>query len=132
MKAAIQITWSIGLIGALVATLIILKEVALVLQSIRSIHRLAEYTREASQGVERNLANVSKLDGLANPARGMAQASGNLVSATASVEQKLDTIASNGSSEGRKHASTCHPLRPGGLAPAHHPHARTSPYSKIT
>ncbi len=100
MDRAIQVVWSIGLIGALVATLAILKEVSLVLRALKDIHRLAEYTQEAAQGVARNVAAVSQLAALEEPAQRLYEATDALASTTASVEQKLDALVAGASQRG--------------------------------
>src|ERR687886_121680 len=89
---AIQVMWWIGLIGALIATLAILKEVALVLRALRDIQRLAGITREAAQGVAANLAAGSRLAGTEDPAREVGEAAAALASAVAALEQKLDAL----------------------------------------
>ena len=89
---AIQVMWWIGLIGALIATLAILKEVALVLRALRDIQRLAGITREAARGVAANLAAGSRLAGTEDPARELGEAAAALASAVAALEQKLDAL----------------------------------------
>lgn len=100
MQTAVFVVWLIGLIGALIATLVILKEVALVLRELRAIHRLAEFTREAAQGLATNASVTSQLATLDEPARRLREGAGVLASATASVEQKLDGLAAGGDQEG--------------------------------
>ena len=90
---AIQVMWWIGLIGALIATLAILKEVALVLRALRDIQRLAGITREAAQGVAANLAASSRLAGTEDRARELGEGAAALASAVAALEQKLDALA---------------------------------------
>ena len=89
---AIQVMWWIGLIGALIATLAILKEVALVLRALRDIQRLAGIIRETAQGVATNLAAASRLAGAEDAARELSEAAAALASAVAALEQKLDTL----------------------------------------
>ena len=69
MTVAIQVVWWIGLVGALGATLVILKEVALVLRALRDIHRLAIITRRAARGVAANLECVPRLAAFPERAR---------------------------------------------------------------
>lgn len=85
MEAAIQVVWWIGLLGALILTLVILKEVALVVRTLRGIHELAGRTAEAARGVARHvsvgsgLADVSEAaPALRNAAHSLAQAAGAL------------------------------------------------------
>lgn len=100
MQPAIFVVWSIGLIGALVATLVILKEVALVLRELKAIHRLAEFTREAAQGLATNASAASRLASSEELARRLREGAGALASAAASVEQKLDSLAAGDDREG--------------------------------
>lgn len=100
MRREMRVMWWIGLIGALFATLIILKEVALVLRELRLIQRLAEATREAAEGVEANLSAVAKLAQIEEPARGFYGSTRSLSAATTSVGQKLDTLAAGAGEQG--------------------------------
>ncbi len=96
MQKMIVGLWSIGLIGVLPATLIILKEVALVLKELKGIHQLAEFTREAAQGLATNASAASQLATSEEPARRLREGAGALAAASASVEQKLDSLAAAG------------------------------------
>jgi hypothetical protein len=100
MQKMILGLWSIGLIGMLPATLVILKEVALVLKELKSIHQLAEFTREAAQGLATNASAASRLAASEEPARRLQEGAGALASASASVEQKLDSLAAGDGREG--------------------------------
>lgn len=68
MTLAVQIVWWIGLIGALGATLAILKLVALVLRSSRDVLACARIARQAARGIGAHLEPVAALDRLAAPA----------------------------------------------------------------
>lgn len=68
METVVLVVWTVGLVGALVATLVILKEAALVLQTLRHILALARRTSEAAEGVARNLAAVRGLRDVHAPA----------------------------------------------------------------
>lgn len=96
METAIQIVWWIGLLGALVATLVILKEVALVVRALRDIHRLAEFTRDAAHGVATNVAAASRLERVAEPAGTLQEATGSLAATAASIERRLEALAEGG------------------------------------
>ena len=100
MPGVIRVIWWIGLIGALVATLAILKEVSLVLRTLRDIHRLGEATREAARGIAANVAAISKLDALEAPVRGLGESTRSIATTAGSVEQKLDTLASQAPTRG--------------------------------
>ena len=101
-ERAIQVVWWIGLIGALVITAAILKLVMLVVRALQDIHRLAYYTREAARGVAGNVAEVSRQAELEEPARRLREATGDLASATASVERKLDGLAAGAAASSRR------------------------------
>ncbi|MDP8926609.1 MAG: hypothetical protein M3M97_06805 [Actinomycetota bacterium] len=100
MRTTIFVVWVIGLIGMLPATLVILKEVALVLKELKAIHQLAEFTREAAQGLATNASAASRLAASEEPARRLREGAGALASASASVEQELDSLAADGDREG--------------------------------
>lgn len=88
----IQVIWWIGLLGALVATLAVLKEVALVLRALRDIHELAQRTREAAEGIARNVEPIGGLDAVAGPAGELDQRTQALARAAAAIEQKLGAL----------------------------------------
>jgi hypothetical protein len=64
MDVGIQIVWWIGLVGALLLTLVILKEAATLLGTLRDILVLAEATRQAADGIKNSLNAVDDLAGL--------------------------------------------------------------------
>ena len=92
-RKAIQIVWWIGLAGALVLTLAILKEVALVLRALLNIRQLAEVTREAAGGIVENLRAIAKLPGLAPPLEKVGRQSAVLAETAASIERKIGSLA---------------------------------------
>ncbi len=100
LRPAIFVVWLTGLVGALIATLVILKEVALVLRELRAIHRLAEFTREAAQGLATNASAASRLATSVEPACRLREGARAVASASASLEQKLDSLAAGGDQEG--------------------------------
>jgi hypothetical protein len=93
MNRAVLIAWWVGLIGALIATLVILKEVSLVLRTLRDIHFLAETTRDAARGIAVNVATVHRLSDAAEPLGRLDAATESLVSSATSIEQKLAKLA---------------------------------------
>jgi hypothetical protein len=92
LETAILIVWWIGLIGALIATLVIVKEVFLVINALQDILKLAELTRHAARGLVHNLQSVEQLAGVEPAARSLHQAMDHLATHAAAVAQKLDTI----------------------------------------
>jgi hypothetical protein len=93
METAIQVVWWIGLIGALVLTLVILKEVMLVLRVLRDIHQLAELTRTAARGVAGNVGEAPKLVEARDQAFRMRDSVHALARAAALIELKLGGLA---------------------------------------
>jgi hypothetical protein len=93
MDIAIQVVWAIGLTGALVATLVILKEVVLVLRTLRHIEELAEITRRAAEGIGRNVDVGTALDGLEGRARRLHDNSLGIAGARARIEPTVEAAA---------------------------------------
>lgn len=92
MELAIQIVWWIGLIGALIATLVILKEVALILHTLRNIHQLAEYTRDAALGITENLEPAPQLSLLGEPARKLDENTSEIAAIVTAIEHRLGSL----------------------------------------
>jgi hypothetical protein len=90
MTVAIEVVWWIGLIGALGATLVILKEVTLVLRALRDIHRLGIITRRAARGVAMNLECMPRLATLPEHARPLVAAYAAVRASGASFEHFRD------------------------------------------
>ena len=61
MTVAIQIIWAIGLLGALAATLAILKMSQLVIRALIDIAKLAGVIEQATHGIAANLAPIATL-----------------------------------------------------------------------
>jgi hypothetical protein len=61
MYTAILVVWWIGLLGALVATLVILKQVAVLLRTLHHIHELAEHTRVAAAHLAGHVGSTPSL-----------------------------------------------------------------------
>ncbi|HET8632114.1 MAG TPA: hypothetical protein VFL91_32205 [Thermomicrobiales bacterium] len=93
MGRTIPIVWWVGLVGALVATVVAVKEIALVLRALRDIERLAVLTRDAARGVAANLAPLRRLAEVDGPAGEIRAGTGTLAAAAATVERKLDAVA---------------------------------------
>ena len=89
----VQIIWWVGLGGALVLTLVVLKQVALVLRALGDIHQLAMDTREAAEGIARNVAPISRLSALQGPVQGLDDATRTLAAAAGTIEQRLASLA---------------------------------------
>lgn len=100
MERSIRIVWSAGLGGALVGTLVILKEVALVTRSLRGILRLVNYTREAAEGVRSNAATISNLAEVDKPTSELREAASSLAAATSQIEHNLATLVDGAAERG--------------------------------
>ena len=100
MPRAIVLIWSIGLVGALVATLAILKQVALVLRTLQEIHGLAVRTRDAARGIAANVRVVRGLGALEAPVRELREATVTLAAATASIERKVGSLVPGAAARG--------------------------------
>ncbi len=92
LEAGVQAVWSIGLIGALVATLLLLKEVALLLRVLGHIRIGAESTRDAAQRLAANAAAVSRLAAAEDPADELREANVALASAAGALDAALDAL----------------------------------------
>lgn len=91
-RRLIEIIWWIGLAGALVATLAILKQVALVLRALQDIHKLAAMTRESADGIARNVAPISGLGAIAPPAEALDRETQTLAATAAAIQSKLSGL----------------------------------------
>ena len=100
MPRVILLIWSIGLAGALVATLAILKQVALLLRTLQEIHALAVRTRDAARGITSNVRVIRGLNGLAAPVRELREATATLATATASIERKVGSLVPGAAARG--------------------------------
>lgn len=93
MDTAIQIVWSIGLVGALVLTLVILKEVALLLRVLVGIHRLSERIRVAAEGIASNLGPVPALAGIADPLGRIHGAAQGVAVSAGALNREMETLS---------------------------------------
>lgn len=87
MEIAIQVVWWIGLLGALLVTLFVLKQVFLLLRVLKDIHRLGEIIRDAARGLADNAVEIPRLQELAEPAREMRAAVDKIAAGAASVRR---------------------------------------------
>lgn len=92
MTVGVQIVWWIGLVGALVMTLVILRLVELVVRDLVDIHRLAGYTRDAAKGIERNVQVIPSLANVAGPAQHLLQSTRKLAETSMAIRQKLESL----------------------------------------
>ena len=99
-RRLIEIVWWVGLVGALAATLVVLKEVALVLRALRDIRELAGMTREAAEGIARNVEAIEGLGALAGPVASLDEGTRKLAEVAARIEQQLTGPLPVGQKEG--------------------------------
>lgn len=92
MELAVQIFWWIGLVTALLLTLVLLKQVFLVVRVLVAIDELAGYTRDAAAGVARHLRRGELLKELQEPLGRFADASGALSASTAEINAQTKKI----------------------------------------
>jgi hypothetical protein len=95
----IEVVWWVGLLGALVATLVVLKEVALVLRALRDIRELAGLTREAAEGIARNVEPIEGLGALAGPVGSLDEGTRKLAEVAAQIERQLEALAPSPAAE---------------------------------
>lgn len=96
MYTAIQVVWWIGLVGALLLTLVILKEVALVLRALAGIERLVRVTGAAAAGVARNVEGAGALGAAHEPAIALRLAVHESAGSVGAVRQLLVDAAEGG------------------------------------
>lgn len=99
METVIRIIWSVGIAGALVATLVILKEVSNILHVLKKIRSLARTTRVAAAGIRNGFSSLPLFD-LREPIGRFARAAGLLVEPASLMEEKLRTLAASRGARG--------------------------------
>jgi hypothetical protein len=100
MEITIVVIWSLGLLVALLLTLVILKQVALMLRVLRGIHELAEFTRNAARGIAANLLAVPRLGAAAEPAIALRETLQALARTSGALERQLGAVAGTPSGAG--------------------------------
>jgi hypothetical protein len=90
MGTAILWVWGIGLAAALLATLVILKQVSVALRTLRHILELAERTREAARGLADFSAASSRLEAVGPPLAGLREATAEVAAAADAIGRRLD------------------------------------------
>lgn len=78
MRLAVEIVWWIGIIGALPATLVIVKEALLVIGTLRKILALAGHTEVAARGIVVHVAPAGELHGAGELVRRLDDAVGDV------------------------------------------------------
>lgn len=81
--------WWVGLIGALIPTLIIVKEVFLILGVLADLRRLADRTAAAAQGIADHMAPVPDLPSVFTGRDPLIQASGRVKRACEALDHAM-------------------------------------------
>jgi hypothetical protein len=93
METAILVIWSIGLVLALLATVVILKQVSVTLRTLRHIHELAQRTRTAARGLADHVGAASQLAELREPAVRLGEATRATTGAADALSRRADVLA---------------------------------------
>ena len=93
MRAAILAVWALGLLGALVPTLVIVKLVFLVVGRLREILKLATLTRAAARGIAANVVPVEALRGVGELIRPIPESLGAVTTPLRAVAERARAAA---------------------------------------
>jgi hypothetical protein len=93
MDVAIQVIWWIALIAALAGTVVVLKQVFIILGTLQAIHQLSVKTLEAARGIEANVRSTPQLPSLDDPSRAFHAATEELSAAIDSLSARLGHLA---------------------------------------
>ncbi len=86
----ILVLWSIGLIGALPPTLVILKEARLVLGTLADIRLLADRTAEAARGIAKHVEPVPDLSAALGSPEPLYEALNRVSTASSGLAEAVD------------------------------------------
>jgi hypothetical protein len=92
MITAIVVVWTVGLLGALLATLVIAKESLLLIRTLQDTLRMARVTAKAARGVEGNLAAVSSLSAVGDALRPLDAAMADLAATLEQLGARLTAV----------------------------------------
>jgi hypothetical protein len=92
MRTTILVIWTIGLLGALPATLTVLKLAQLVVSALIDIGELATMTRDAARGIDRNVAPVPTLPDVSAPARQLVDHARRLAIAMRMLDEHVEHV----------------------------------------
>lgn len=92
METAIQVIWWLGLVLALGATLVILKQVFLVVGTLQDILHLAGVTRTAARGLAESLVQVRELPRIQEPAAAVREAAASLARSAGALERRVAAL----------------------------------------
>ena len=91
MHAAIITVWTIGLVGALIPTLVILKLGLLVIAALRDILKLSVFTAAAADGIAAHVVAIESIPDLAPAATDLGRAGQQICTVVHSIARHLDT-----------------------------------------
>lgn len=92
MTTAIIVVWTIGLLGALPATAVIVKESLLVIRTLQDTLRMARRTAAAARGVEANVADLSSLAVIGEALRPVDASLGRAATSLEHVARQVSTV----------------------------------------
>jgi hypothetical protein len=88
-ELAIEITWAIGLVGILIPTIIVLKQVAVILHVLKDIEKLGARTLEAARGIRANVAVLGNLPIVKDPVISVRESTAAISAAADSLVSRL-------------------------------------------
>lgn len=94
-ETTIQIVWAVGLILALVVTVIDVTLVIRVIRAARRIDALAARTLPAAGGIASNTAAITKLSATLEVANALVEKAGPIVKVAAAMEKKLAAVSAH-------------------------------------
>jgi hypothetical protein len=102
VEIAIQVVWWLGLLVALLFTLVILKRVFGLLHVLRGILALAEHTHAAARGLARHAEAAGRLETLRAPVSELPHGARRLAEATAAIALQVGAPVAEARSGGAK------------------------------
>jgi hypothetical protein len=91
MHAAIIAVWTIGLVGAVIPTIVILKLGMLVIVVLRDILTLSDFTAAAADGIAANVAPIESIPDLAPAAVDLGRAARQTCTVVHAIAQHVET-----------------------------------------
>lgn len=90
---AVQVVWALGLVLALLVTLVDVALVIRVIRAARKIDALASRTLTAAGGIATHTAAISQLGATLQVGAALIEKAGPIVTVAASIEQKLMAVS---------------------------------------
>lgn len=92
MQSALVITWTIGLLGALALTVIVLKNVLNLVHILKGIVMLAQRICDAARGLSRHLDDAPRLRALAGPSRAFSATADSIAAPANAIAERLRAV----------------------------------------